>query len=84
MTLVSGTESSRLWKCCCGLHSVIYMAMNLFDIILLAASHPATQQQRSEILPWMHVFVEVVEMLRLSLKHTTVRLSFMVIFIQSL
>lgn len=74
-----------LWKrCCCGLYSVIYMNMNLFDIILLAASHPATQQQSSEILPWVHVFVEVMEILRLSLKHTTVRLSFMVIFMQLL
>lgn len=46
------------------------MDMNLFDIILLAASHPVTWQQSSEILLWGQDFVEGVEMPRLTLKYT--------------
>lgn len=58
------------------------MDMNLFDKILLAASHPVTRQQSSEILLWVHDLVEGVEMPRPSLKYTVARIRFVTIFLQ--
>lgn len=46
------------------------MDMNLFDKIILAATHPVTRQWGSEILLWAHGFTEGGGMPRLSLKYS--------------
>lgn len=46
MTFISGRQNhyAIIKRYCCGLYFVIYMDMNLFDKIILAATHPVTWQ----------------------------------------